>query len=114
MATTREIILQIVQKAREDKEFFHTLVFDPEKALASLEGVDEATKKRLRAIRPGSFLVAPLVGAVKLEECDPTCSLSCDSTCGSVSCNVTCGPYNLSCKDTCGVSCGQTLEVAMR
>lgn len=114
MATQREVLVQIVQKARADKDFFYALVFDPERALADLEGLDEATKKKLRAITPNNFFVPTLVQAIGVgQECDPTCTLSCDSTCGSISCSVTCGPVNESCKDTCGSSCGRTLDVAL-
>jgi hypothetical protein len=113
MATQREMLLSIVDKAREDKDFFHALVFDPEKALATLEGLDETTKEKLRVISPNTFFVPQLVRSlgVKLQECDPTCSVSCGDTCGSISCKVTCGPFAKSCKDTCGASCGSTLAV---
>jgi hypothetical protein len=113
MTTQREALLKIVEKAREDKDFFHALVFDPNRALAALEGVDEATKAKLRAISPETFFVPQLVRSLggRLRECEPTCSVSCDDTCGSISCNVTCGPFNMSCKSTCGGSCGNTLAV---
>jgi hypothetical protein len=44
MPIQREMLLKIVEKAREDKDFFHALVFDPGRALATLEGLDESTK----------------------------------------------------------------------
>ena len=113
---TRAALLKIVDKARDDKEFFHALVFDPERALAGLEGLDEPTKEKLRLISPETFFVPQLVRSlgVARQECDPTCSLSCEDTCGSISCRVTCGPFNLSCKSTCGASCGSTLDVISR
>jgi hypothetical protein len=114
MATQREVLVQMVQQARENKDFFHSLVFDPEKALASFEGLDETTRKKLQAISPNDFLVAPLVQAigVGLSPCDPTCDESCAQTCGALSCDVTCGTDNHSCGKTCGASCGTTLTVA--
>ena len=114
MATPREVLAEIVQKARENKDFFYALVSDPAKALAGMEGIDEATKTRLRALSPESFLVAPLAKAIGrgLSPCDPTCDESCTMTCGDFSCDVTCGPENKSCNKTCGISCGKTLSVA--
>jgi hypothetical protein len=112
VATQREVLVQIVQKAREDKDFFYALVFDPEKALASVEGLDETTKGKLRAISPNNFLLPPLAQAIGLKPCDPTCTESCIVTCGPLSCDVTCGPENKSCGQTCGGSCGTTLTVA--
>jgi hypothetical protein len=116
MPTQREMLLKIVQKATEDKDFFHALVFDPEKAIASLEDLDEATKEKLRVISPNTFFVPQLVRSIgeTLKECDPTCTVSCDDTCGSISCSVTCGPFANSCKSTCGGSCGSTLAVFSR
>ena len=58
---TRAALLKIVDKARDDKEFFHALVFDPERALAGLEGLDEPTKEKLRLISPETFFVPQLV-----------------------------------------------------
>lgn len=114
MSTQREMIAEIVAKARENKEFFHELVFNPEKALAGIEGLDETARKKLRAISPEQFLLAPLVsslGVAGLKRCDPTCEESCTGTCGALSCDVTCGPDNGSCGKTCGGSCGSTLSV---
>jgi hypothetical protein len=113
MSTPRETLLKIVDKARADKDFFHALVFDPERALASLEDVDEGTRQKLRGLSPNTLFVPPLVRAlgVARQECDPTCAVSCGYTCGSMSCEVTCGPENMSCKHTCGMSCGETLQV---
>jgi hypothetical protein len=113
MTIRRQVLLQIIDKARADKDFLHDLVFTPDKALAKMEGLDEATKIKLKAINPGNFLAPQLVQAIGLlGQCDPTCTESCDGTCGSVSCNITCGPFNLSCKETCNISCGDTLDVA--
>lgn len=113
MSTPRETLLKIVDKAREDKDFFHALVFDPERALASLQDVDEGTKQKLRVLSPNTLFVPQLVRAlgVAKAECDPSCAVSCNYTCGSISCKVTCGPENMSCKHTCGGSCGDTLAV---
>jgi hypothetical protein len=113
MSSQREMLLQIVQKAREDKNFFHQLVFNPDGALASLEGLDASTTTRVRAISPETFLVPALVSQIApaLNRCDPTCDESCGTTCGALSCDVTCGTENHSCARTCGASCGTTLEV---
>jgi len=116
MPTPREVIVQIVAKARDDKDFFHALVFDPESALAAMEGLDEATKNRLRAISPTTFFIPELTQSLspELKPCDPTCTESCVGTCGPLSCDVTCGPENKSCAATCGASCGKTLEAFPR
>ena len=83
---TREMLLKIVEKAREDKEFFHALC-SIQKGPWCLEGLDEISKEKLRALSPASFFVPQLVRSlgVAKQECDPTCSLSCDDTCGSIS-----------------------------
>ena len=115
MPTQREILFQIIEKAREDKDFFHALVFDPEKALASLEDLDGTTIKGLRAISPNTFFVPQLVQSIGagLKSWTPTCHESCGVTCGALSCDVTCGPDNKSCAQTCGASCGTTLTVVL-
>ena len=114
MPTQREILMEIVRRAREDREFFHALVFNSERALASLEGLDETTQNRLRAISPDNFLVPQLVQTIspQLPRCDPTCDDSCGVTCGALSCDLTCGPDAGSCGQTCSASCGRTLSRA--
>jgi hypothetical protein len=115
MAGLRTVITEIVRRARDDKEFFHALVFDTEKALAGVEGLDETTRKKLLKISPTGLFIAPLVRTVGVEyfgKCDPTCDQSCGSTCGILSCSTTCGVFNESCARTCGISCDETLDVA--
>ena len=93
-----EAIKQLIEKARKNPKFFHTLVFDPEKALGELGLVDRKSKAALFAIEPEQFLAQLLSVADRM--CSTTCASSCDSTCGRGSCSITCRG------DSCGYTCG--------
>lgn len=128
----REAFAQLVDLAKSDAQFFHSLAFDPESTLQRLDFLDRRSKGALVAIDPGE-LVAHLVGVTQW--CGNTCSSSCDNTCGG-SCGFTtnlqarvleprfayyarearsleyCGnTCSSSCDNTCGQSCGYTTNI---
>lgn len=94
---------QIIERARTDPAFFHSLVFDPERAVSDQPGLDRVTRGRLIGIDPDEF-VGSLLG---ITHCGRTCGeISCNNTCGRRTCDVTCAS---SCsRATCAGSCGQT------
>jgi hypothetical protein len=100
---------QIIERARTDQAFFHNLVFDPERAISDVPGLDRATRSRLIGIDPDE-LVAGLLG---IRHCSDTCGeISCDHTCGMKTCRLTCAS---SCSAaTCASSCGRTTSVVAR
>lgn len=119
---------KLLESAKNDPKFFHSLVFEPEKALASVNFISRRAKGKLISAHAGELL-ARLVG---LQACGNTCTSSCDNTCGQ-SCGFTtnftereqlaeigyfsrikedvmeCGnTCTSSCDNTCGQSCGFT------
>ena len=64
---------KLVEQAKADPEFFHNLVFAPDKALSSAKYLDKRAKQALQTINPES-VVALAVG--ELQGCggDYTCS----------------------------------------
>jgi hypothetical protein len=109
MPSKRDIISKIAERAREDPQFFHKLVSNPEAALADVEGLDAETRAALMAAARPGFLSSFLATAVRLPPCVPTCDASCSYTCSSFSCDFTCGGD--SCGTTCQESCGHTVGV---
>ena len=122
---------KLLDAAKNDPKFFHSLVFEPEKALASLTYLDRHAKGALVAAHAGE-LIARLMG---VQECGNTCTSSCENTCGQ-SCGFTtnftdqgqvaeksyfsriksdvmeCGnTCTSSCDNTCGQSCGFTTNL---
>jgi hypothetical protein len=93
---------RLVEQARRDKEFFHALVFDPEKVINQLDYLDRRTKGALLQIQP-ELLVRNLLPEIKAE---------CGDTCGAGSCTYTCGAEScaMTCKSSCGGTCGKSCE----
>jgi hypothetical protein len=105
MSPKRQALQRLVEHARDDPEFFHALVFDPEKALATADYLDRREKGMIISLEP-TDVVAGLVGLYV----NPGGTVSeCGSTCGSGSCTVTC---DSSCGDTCASSCDSTCSKA--
>jgi hypothetical protein len=106
-----EYLRQIVDRARENPEFFHSLVFDPEKAIAETPGpeLDRFAKAKLLAINPETVITSLLRAEAGCK--DPTCGpQSCLDTCGPHSCDWTCKSSCIG--STCGAfSCGGTTEI---
>jgi hypothetical protein len=103
-----DMIKQLVEKAKSDPEFFHALVFDPDKALNRLDMLERRQKAALFAVDPEEFITQILTPTTAIQ-CDPSCGSSCDVTCGKKSCPRTCGVD--SCSSTCNRSCGYTLQI---
>jgi len=100
---------QLVDRARKDPSFFHSLVFDPEKAMKEIQGLDRLSRASMLAVNPEAILS-------RVVRADGGCT---DPTCGPQSCLDTCGPHScvVTCKSscigsTCGAfSCGNTTSV---
>jgi hypothetical protein len=108
-------LTRLVNRAREDKDFFHDLVFNTEAVLDQVDYLDRRVKGALISLSPEEALSALLrPTALRRQECEPSCALSCDFTCGSLSCKITCGSDAGSCGHTCGASCGDTLQILAR
>jgi hypothetical protein len=100
---------RLAERARNDADFFHALVYDPERAIREMPELDREVMARILAIDPDTF-VGRMVGLLRAG-CGITCGDdSCERTCGMRSCGVTCAS---SCTgSTCGGrSCGQTTFV---
>jgi hypothetical protein len=93
MATRREMLEELIGRARSDPEFFHHLVFKPEAILGKLEFLGRREKGMILTIA-AEDVIAGLAGlAVNLgggvAECGNTCMWTdCTDTC-NVTCQVT-------------------------
>jgi len=85
-------IKQLIERAKADPEFFHALVFDPDKAIGQMASLDRTTKGTIMQLDPER-----LISTVLLPD-------SCTGTCGDYTCDFTCG--SRSCSTTCSNSCG--------
>lgn len=126
-------ISELIERAKKDPKFFHSLVFEPEKVLGSLDGLDRQSRGSIVS----SNVEALFANILGLEGCGNTCSTSCDNTCGQ-SCGYTtniveaarikggvyfshfkdalegCGnTCSSSCDNTCGQSCGYTTNLTL-
>lgn len=108
-----KIFQRLVGQAREDAQFFHVLVFQPEKVLEKLDYLDEAAKEAVRRTDPQA-LIALLVGELGTCGGSETCSCTsgtCGDTCGGSTCSATC--TGDSCGRTCDNSCGYTTNLGL-
>lgn len=110
-----EGLRRLVEEAQQDPDFFHSLVFEPERALSRLNYLGRHEKGAIVAISPED-VIAGLTGLIvgprgEAAVCDFSCEPSCDDTCGAGSCFGTCMSH--SCGHTCGArSCDITVEIA--
>jgi hypothetical protein len=104
---TPEVLSRIIERAKTDRAFFHSLVFNPEKIFAQMPELSRAEKSAMLAVKPEAFF-AVTFGPVA--ECGDTCGdRSCSLTCGVGSCEDTCSAS--SCGRTCKGSCKETVQV---
>lgn len=112
---------QLVEQAKSDPQFFHDLVFSPEKVIADLDYVDKKSKGALVAMTPEEVIGAAIT---ELAGCDVTCTSSCGATCaqscgyttnltadlaGRVTSPAAAAQFELAgCDVTCTSSCGVT------
>lgn len=92
MATRREMLEELIGRARSDPEFFHQLVFKPEAILGKLEFLGRREKGMILTIA-AEDVVAGLAGLVDpgagVAECGNTCMCTdCTDTC-NITCQVT-------------------------
>ncbi|HEY3052147.1 MAG TPA: hypothetical protein VGK04_02030 [Thermoanaerobaculia bacterium] len=98
---TQDPLARVIERARRSAEFFHRLVFDPEKALAELDYLDRRMKGAILSIDPDALLGLLLFPAGPVAGCGDSCGFaSCTTTCGKTSCQKTC-------TDSCGNTCGE-------
>jgi hypothetical protein len=103
----------IVERAREDPNFLHQLVFAPEGIVDEL-ALDHRQRSRLAKLDP--YTLVGLLGRDRFAcggsvTCSCT-SATCDGTCGGSTCGLTCGGD--SCGRTCDDSCGSTAGLSAR
>jgi len=88
----REIIQRIVLEAKEDPNFFHSLVFEPEKILNRLDYLDRKSKSAVVSIDPAS-VVASLFGSYRCADVTCACTNICTGgnthTCTGATCAAT-------------------------
>ena len=83
----REAVEQLVAKAKQDPQFFHALVFNPEQVLGELKSLDRKSKAAILAFDPEAALGelaarAEETAALALAgSCKNTCNRSCRVTC---------------------------------
>ena len=82
-------IERLVKQAKEDPQFFHDLVFDPEKTISKIDFLNGGAKGNLFAITPEDAIKRIISGK------DKNTSLKCQYTCGG-SCR-----YTGTCQWTC-------------
>lgn len=122
----KKVINELIAHAKEDPKFFHSLIFEPEKVLGTLDHLDRQSRGNIVATNVEEIF-SRLLGVA---ECGNTCTSSCDNTCGG-SCGFTtniaeperevasayfsllrgeldgCGN---TCTTTCYITCGQSCE----
>jgi hypothetical protein len=109
----QEAVEQLIDKAKKDPKFFHSLVFDAENTIGGLDFLDRREKAMLVALSPDDVF-SGLLGLIRSASgeaavCGYSCEDSCDNTCGG-SCFGTC--MSTSCDRTCGArSCDVTVEL---
>jgi hypothetical protein len=102
---------ELVNRARDDANFFHQLVFNPEEVLGKLDFLPRREKGMIVSLAPED-VIAGLAGLLvnsdlTVADCGDSCGNSCTQTCDA-SCGSTCGS---SCQKTCGSqSCGDTVK----
>jgi len=109
----RSALEQLTKRAKEDPQFFHDLVFAPERALASADFLERREKSKIVGIDPEAVIagLAGLLAGDELSMCGETCGSSCGMTCETGSCGRTCAS---SCTGTCGgISCDSTTSIAL-
>ena len=96
----RSALGALVERARNDPDFFDHLRRDPDSALSGLR-LTVAERETLTANVPEKLL-GLVVGRpiIRGAGCDDTCSYTCASTCG--------GSYTMSCGTTCDFTCDYT------
>jgi hypothetical protein len=76
---------KLVEQAKSDSQFFHDLVFSPEKVIGGLDYLDKKTKGAIVGMSPEEVIGAAIT---ELAGCDVTCTSSCGATCAQ-SCGYT-------------------------
>jgi hypothetical protein len=89
-----EGLATLIKKAKEDPKFFHSLIWETEKAVSTLDFLNRDEKAAILRINPEDLIVdlatGNLGGASGLAaNCGGSCGVSCGGSCG-VSCGVSC------------------------
>lgn len=110
-----EGISKLIEESRKSPEFFHGLVWDTERVIASIDYLSRQEKAAILAVDPESLVVGLVSGGrgnSPIEVCGVSCGGSCGGTCAAScvgSCGASCGgSCQNSCGGTCGGSCGSS------
>ncbi|HHF0526044.1 TPA: hypothetical protein ACTUT5_001669 [Legionella anisa] len=114
---------KLIERAKKDPKFFHSLVFDPEKVFSSLDYLDRKNRAHVETINEEEFFSHILgqeyissygvncdnargarrgftrfkkaKGTVYVQgDCNFTCAYSCGGTCGGT-CSTTCALFTI-------------------
>lgn len=69
----------LIQRAKEDSDYFHTLIFHPEKIMAELKDTDLSTKASILKMHPSAFLSSMLTPR-ETKNGTWTCTCTCSPT----------------------------------
>ncbi|MBN3815596.1 hypothetical protein G3N57_02805 [Paraburkholderia sp. Se-20369] len=108
-----EGISKLIEEAKANPDFFHDLVWNTEKAIASIDYLTRKEKAAILSVDPDQLVVGLVSGGrgtSPVEVCGVSCAGSCGGTCVAScvgSCGASCGgSCETSCGATCGGSCG--------
>lgn len=133
----KDQIIQIMERAKKDPDFFYQLIFDPNKIIANAKELDPSTQEVLLNAKPAVALQSLMNEQDSSVQCQSTCSVTnnilrkstvggldarfmnraviCDDTytccCTSGTCGSTCGgsTCDVTCSgSSCGVTCGDS------
>ena len=103
----QEALRRLVEQARKDPEFFHSLIFKSKEAVAQADYLPESMKASILELNPED-VIAGLTGmrggSIGASGCGPVtcaCTNACTGDTGSgSSCELSCA---LTCENTCAV-----------
>jgi len=103
MPSKIEGLADLIRKAKDDPKFFHSLIWDTEKAVSSVDFLSREEKAEIMRINPEDLVVGLATGRFnsgpsvdRYSSCGGSCGVSCGASCG-ISCGV-------SCASSCGAS----------
>ena len=94
MRTRIEGMAELIHKAKEDPEFFHSLVWDTEKVLGSIDFLSREEKAAIMRTSPEDLVVGLVTGRFDTGAMAAHCGASCGETC-SATCGPTCSASSL-------------------
>lgn len=80
MPTRIEGMAELIRKAKEDPEFFYSLVWETEKALGSADFLSREEKAAIMRVRPEDLVIGLATGRFGAGAADDNCPGSCAQT----------------------------------